>query len=317
MAANLFGRRELLLGAAAIGVTGTIETDPAETSTEGTGTVSTYTTRTIGGLEITALLDARGAFPAAWTDAFPNASDTAWQAARRLDPDAFGADGLWHLVFHCFAIRRPNGRITLIDTGVGPEGSPASDWAPVPGRLPRALPEAGIDPADVDLVVMTHLHGDHIGWAVLPDGSPLFPNARYVVQHAEIESLDPSGTAWSYVVEPLRRAGQLHQVRGSRGLPGGRGTRVRLLPTPGHTPGHQSVLLSAGRDELIVTGDVLVHAVQLVDPDVAYVHEMDQATAAETRRTLLGRPRHTDAVLATAHLTNPFVPLSRCRSHRS
>jgi glyoxylase-like metal-dependent hydrolase (beta-lactamase superfamily II) len=81
-----------------------------------------------------------------------------------------------------------------------------------------------------------------------------------------------------------------------------------VVPTPGHTVGHQSVLVEGHGDQVVVTGDVLVHAVQLVDPDVGYVFEDDAAIAVASRRRLLARARHQRALLATAHLTQPFVP---------
>jgi len=73
------------------------------------------------------------------------------------------------------------GRVTLVDVGIGAEGSPAW-WAPVPGRLVEALDEVGIVVPDVDTVVLTHLHEDHCGGVVDGSGSPVFPEARHVVQ---------------------------------------------------------------------------------------------------------------------------------------
>jgi hypothetical protein len=108
-----------------------------------------------GTLEVVALLDASGPFSESWTRAFPNGTDEDFARARIVDPEAFGDDGLWHLDFHCFAIRRPGGHVTLIDTGVGPADSPASAWAPVPGVLPDALTAAGIGVDDVDFVVLS------------------------------------------------------------------------------------------------------------------------------------------------------------------
>lgn len=266
----------------------------------------------LGRLEVVELLDASGSFGAPWEAVFPNADSDDWAAARILDPDAFGADGNWRLHFHCFAIRRPGGRVSLVDTGVGPSGSPASPWAPVPGRLPRALTEAGIAAEDVDAVVMTHLHEDHVGWAVRPDGVPLFPNASYVVQRDEVRYLDQQSdrTIWDYVVAPLRDAGQLAKIDGRAKLAGGRaggGDKVTAIPTPGHTVGHQSVLVDGPRQRVILAGDVLVHAVQMSNPAVHYIYEKDKALAAHTRRKVLAMARRENAVLATAHLTDPFM----------
>jgi glyoxylase-like metal-dependent hydrolase (beta-lactamase superfamily II) len=265
--------------------------------------------RSVGAFDVVALRDAAGPFPLARQAAFPGATQADWDRARRLDLDAFGPGDAWHLDFHCFAIRRPGDRITLVDAGVGPQGSPASSWAPVPGRLPEALTGAGIGVRDVDVVVLTHLHEDHIGWSVGPDGAPMFPRARYVVQHDEVVALVAGGdqTLLRYVVEPLRRSGQLHEVNGPARLAGRAGDRITVVPTPGHTPGHQSVLVEGDGKQIVITGDVLVHAVQLIDPAVGYRFESDQDLARGTRRALLAGARSRRALLATAHLTKPFV----------
>ncbi|WP_405003510.1 MBL fold metallo-hydrolase [Kitasatospora purpeofusca] len=319
------GRRRLLCGALA--VAGAVALRPLAAATpaaaepaaaesaaaESAGSASSagaVVVRRFGRYEVLALLDAHGPFPGTAQAAFPDATATDWERARRLDPATFGPGDTWELDFRCYAVRRPGGRVTLVDTGIGPAGSPASGWAPVPGRLPAVLARAGIAPADVETVVLTHLHEDHYGWSVTPEGVPVFPNARYVVQHAEAAALGPTRTARTYVVEPLFRAGQLHEVDGrtvlaGRTRPGG--GAITLLPTPGHTPGHQSVLVDGGEDRLLLTGDVLVHAVQLATPAVRYLFEADPETARRSRERLLGEARRTGAVLGTAHLNRPFV----------
>ncbi|MDJ1134970.1 MBL fold metallo-hydrolase [Streptomyces iconiensis] len=262
-----------------------------------------------GPFEVLALLDAHGPFPATARETFPEADAQDWARARRIDPDAFGPGDAWQLAFRCHAIRRPGGRVALVDSGVGPVGSPASGWAPVPGHLPEVLKTAGIAPRDVDTVVLTHLHEDHYGWTVSPQGVPLFPDARHVVQRAETAALSEDDSAQSYVVAPLRDAGLLHEIDGRvRLLRGHRtGGAVTAVPTPGHTPGHQSVLVDGGARRVVVTGDVLVHAVQLANPEVAYRLEADQPTARATRTALLSEARTHHALLATSHLNRPFL----------
>jgi hypothetical protein len=93
---------------------------------------------------VIALVDATGPFFESRHDAFAGATDDDWAAARRIDPDAFGADGSWQLAFRCFALRGADGRVTMVDAGVGPSGSPVATWAPVPGDLPAVLPAVGI-----------------------------------------------------------------------------------------------------------------------------------------------------------------------------
>lgn len=269
---------------------------------------TTGTAEAVGSFEVLPLKDASGPFFEPAATAFPEATPTDWARARRVDPAAFGPDGAWFLDFRCYAVRRPNGRYVLVDTGIGPAESPAASWAPVPGHLPRRLAAAGIDRKDVDLVVLTHLHEDHYGWSVSPTGVPMFPNARYVVQQTEIKAVN--GTVLDYVVEPLRQTGQLSEVDGKVVLSEHRGTRLTTEPTPGHTPGHQSVLLTGRTRRILITGDVLVHAVQLVSPEVAYKYESDRETARTTRKTVLAQAEQTHTLLATAHLTHPFVPLN-------
>ncbi|MCX4684249.1 MBL fold metallo-hydrolase [Kitasatospora purpeofusca] len=315
------GRRRLLRGALAVAGAAALSPLAAATpaaaepagsaaSASSAASAAAVVVRRFGRYEVLALLDAHGPFPGTAQAAFPDATATDWERARRLDPAAFGPGDTWELDFRCYAVRRPGGRVTLVDTGIGPVGSPASGWAPVPGRLPAVLARVGIDTADVETVVLTHLHEDHYGWSVTPEGVPVFPNARYVVQHAEVAALGPTRTARTYVVEPLLRAGQLHEVDGHTVL-GGRarpgGGAITLLPTPGHTPGHQSVLVDGGGDRLLLTGDVLVHAVQLASPGVRYLFEADPEAARHSREQLLGEARRTGAVLGTAHLNRPFV----------
>lgn len=271
------------------------------------------TTRKIGDLEVMALTDASGPF-LPWQEAFPGATAAHWSRARSVDPGAFGDGGIWRLQVRCFAIRRPGGRAVLVDTGIGPEGSPAAGWAPVPGRLPAALEAAGLDAADVDTVVLTHLHEDHVGWTVTAAGTPRFPNAGYVVQRVEVTAMEAceATAVLDHAVRPLRSSGRLREVDGRVRLSGAGRDRlpgeITAVPTPGHTPGHQSVLVESHDARLMVTGDVLVHAVQLVDPAVDYVYEDDRELARRTRAAMLADAARGDTWLATMHLGEPFLP---------
>ncbi|HEY0535608.1 MAG TPA: MBL fold metallo-hydrolase [Actinoplanes sp.] len=256
-------------------------------------------TRQVGPFTVTALLDAAGPAFMTRAAAFPDATPAQWAAAEALDP----SEVEWWLSFRGYAIRSGDGPVTLVDAGIGPEGSLAASYAPVPGRLPAELAAAGIEASDVTAIVLTHLHGDHVGWAV-PADSP-FTEARVIAPKADVDLYTANrAQAGQYdrLIEPLRAAGRLQEVEGGLVLAPG----LRVVPTPGHTPGHQSVWAYQGSESLLITGDLLVHAVQLVDPDLAYASDMDAAVAGETRRAILDDVRARGSVLAVSHLGTAF-----------
>lgn len=257
--------------------------------------------RHVGKSTVIALEDGAGTFFTSRHEAFPDATDELWARADALDPGAVTADGEWLLRFRCFAVRLDSGETVLVDAGIGPADAPAAAWAPVPGRLPDELAAADIAPADVSAVVMTHLHTDHVGWAVT-DKRPYFANARYVLQRADFDAVDTlNPTLREKLLDSLRHAGQLHLIDSSERL----GPGLSTVATPGHTPGHQCALLESGGETLVLTGDLLVHAIQLIEPSLGYSHESDQAMAAQSRREIFRRVG--DGVLATAHLSEPWV----------
>jgi glyoxylase-like metal-dependent hydrolase (beta-lactamase superfamily II) len=260
-------------------------------------------THTVGPFTVTALLD--GAGPAFLTraEAFPDATAEQWAAADQADPATRTGDGEWWLPFRCYAIRRGDGPVTLVDTGIGPSDSLAASYAPVPGRLDSEFDAAGIDPAEVSVIVLTHLHSDHIGWAV-PKDSP-FTEARVIAQRADVDlytaNRDSAGQH-DALIEPLRSAGRLQAIEGDLAL----GTGMRIVATPGHTPGHQSVWVEHGGESLLMAGDLLVHMLQLLDPGLAYANDMDPDLARVTRARTLSEIRARKGVLAVSHLGTAF-----------
>lgn len=176
-----------------------------------------------------------------------------------------------------------------------------------------ALRATGTSPLDVDTVVLTHLHVDHVGWCTQEhDGEwrPVFRNARHAVTGAELDHwTGPAGAAamqrtGDYVadsVEPLRAHGLLDVVRPDTVVAPG----VRLEPASGHTPGNVVVRVTGSGGELVLAGDVLHHPVQLRHPQVSTRYCVDPAAAAGTRARLLADLAASGTPLVPAHFPAP------------
>ncbi|WP_326646513.1 MBL fold metallo-hydrolase [Streptosporangium sp. NBC_01755] len=239
---------------------------------------------TVAGVEVFPLCDGVGPM-----------GDSIRRPIREMFPGGrHGETDEWILHFHCYLLRDAAGRTVLVDTGIGPGDSPASSWAPVPGALGAELARVGTAPEEVDAVVITHLHSDHASGAVIA-GAPVFPNARYVLQRAEIDAV--AEAVLDHVVRPLGERVQ-RVDGGAEVLPG-----IRVLLAPGHTPGHQVVQVG----DLVLTGDVVLHPVQLENPRVTYLYDDDPELAAATRVELLDRVRAERGMIGTAHFAEPFT----------
>jgi len=245
-------------------------------------------------VDVTVLCDAVAVFPEEVSTALPEWGDEAAAWTGLVMPGDV-RDGGWFLHFHSYLVVGDAG-VVLVDAGVGPAGGEAAEWLGVAGRLPGLLAQVGVEAADVDAVVLTHVHLDHVGWA--SDGVRAgFPRAEYVVQRAELEHVR-GGSTYSNRIRPIEEAGQLRVVDGEVALRG-----MRLVPTPGHTPGHQSVVT----ERAILGGDVLVHPAQAQWPELTYVYERDPAVAITSRREILALAAATGVPIAAAH---PHAPLS-------
>jgi glyoxylase-like metal-dependent hydrolase (beta-lactamase superfamily II) len=188
-----------------------------------------------------------------------------------------------------------DGQKVVVDTCIGSRQLPEM-YAGLEndGSFIEALRDAGFGRDDVDLVICTHLHFDHVGWNTIREHGrwvPTFRKARYVVVRGEYEHWKTTSDevkATSNVlnfddsVEPLFAAGVAdlvdtdHQV--SRSL--------QLLPTPGHTPAHVSVLVTSQGDSALITGDCAHHPVQLAEPDWYSVADWDPEQSGVTRRRI-------------------------------
>jgi glyoxylase-like metal-dependent hydrolase (beta-lactamase superfamily II) len=177
----------------------------------------------------------------------------------------------------------------------------------MPSTFPEAMAEAGYPLEVIDTVVCTHLHFDHVGWNTrLVDGQWVvtFPNARYLFGRVEWEHWSSTEGDYSNVadtVRPVVDAGAADLVEVDHVLC----PEVRLVPTPGHTPGHVSVVVESGGERAVITGDMAHHPVQFAEPELAAPADSDSAAAARTRRTFLGERAADGALVIGTHFGGP------------
>ncbi|MCW2545612.1 MAG: ytnP [Mycobacterium sp.] len=223
-----------------------------------------------------------------------------------LAPDFVTPEGLGKLSIHALVIDTGERRI-LVDTCVGNlrEGLV---MPPLPSDLPASLAEAGYAVDDIDTVICTHLHFDHVGWNTrLEDGKWVvtFPNARYLIGRAEWEHWQVTqseyGNNLGDTVQPLVDAGAADFVETDYQVC----AQVRLTPTPGHTPGHVSVVIDSGGQRAVITGDMAHHPIQFSEPDIAAPADSDSPQAARTRRAFLAEREADGALVIGTHFGGP------------
>lgn len=271
-------------------------------------------TITLGNVEITRVVELppRGL---ARTFVFPDVPAERWHAHENwLAPEHLNpATDEIHTMIQTWLVRSA-GRTILIDTGVGnhKERPYMPSFAHHDTGFLDELAAAGVTPADVDLVVCTHIHGDHVGWNTrLVDRTwqPTFPNARYVFSRADFDYWNPdnghitrSGRRMQNVFEdsvaPVHRAGQAVLWDGDHY---DIDADLRIEPAPGHTPGSAVVRLRSGADRAIFAGDLLHSPLQIVEPDHCPCFDEDEPRARGTRRRVLEQAADDNALLLPAH----------------
>jgi glyoxylase-like metal-dependent hydrolase (beta-lactamase superfamily II) len=247
----------------------------------------------VGAVELEAIVDAWGEL-GELGDLYPAVPPEAWEPYRALYPELF-AETRWRLPCTCYLIRSA-GRTILADTGVGPAG--LWGWTPErEGDLVPGLALLGVAPRDVDVVFLTHVHIDHIGWNADADGEPLFPRARYLVHPEGLRLVLGERANFPYVRRCLRSivdAGLVDEVDAGEEI----APDVVAVDLPGHLPGHLGLRLG---DEAVLIADAAVHPALLAEPEWGYVSDYDPATAAETRRALLADVVDRDVLVICGH----------------
>ena len=259
--------------------------------------------------------------------ATPDAVDTiGW-----LRPHFVDGEGVLLGLVQAFVLEH-DGRLIVIDTcvGNGKDVPVVPEWTGLQTDFLERFRSAGFEPADVDVVLCTHLHLDHVGWNTYHDGEhwlPTFPNARHLFNRAEYEFWQGEANE-TYVptegeserliavrqmfaetqvnvqrdsVQPIVDAGLAEFVEAPCELfPG-----LRLIPTPGHTPGHVSVEITSDGSRALVTGDSFHHPCQIAHPEWAAIPDSDQTQSTATRRAVLADVAGTDVLLIGTHFAEP------------
>lgn len=265
----------------------------------------------VGNVEILALVDAIASAPCSVM--FPALGEEQWAPYEAQ----LGAHHSIPLTIPSFVLRS-GGKTVVVDTGIG-----AKNRAIFPnGRLPDALAEAGVRPEDVDIVLATHIHIDHVGWHTTLAGEsyvPTFPNATYVFNREEHEFFTSAEQApkWEHVrdcVLPLDGAADIALVDGEHRLT----DEITLLPTPGHTPAHVSVSIMSQGEAAVLIGDVCHHPAQMIETGWSPVFDMNPALAAESRAKLMQRIEDERMIAIGGHFAHPgFGRLLRVDGRRT
>ena len=211
-------------------------------------------------------------------------------------------NGLLQLYYGCFYVRS-EGKTILIDTGMGP--GPHPHLGNKRGNLLTQLSHTGITPEDVDVVLHTHLHPDHVGWNVDYSSdtlTPYFPNARYLgpkldwEYFSRPEILENARHITENVI-PLDDLGLIEFIEGEHQVTGD----ITTFDTPGHTPGHQITLISSQGEKAAIIGDLIHNPVQIYEPDWCAGVDTNKNASRESREAFLKRAEHEDIIVAAGH----------------
>ncbi len=265
----------------------------------------------IGDVKITRIIESEAAWPGTWLlpDATPERIQKEQQKNDWLFPVFTDEKGKLRMSIHALVIESKGKRI-IVDTCIGNDkvrSNPA--WSKLQLPFMSDLKNAGYTPDQIDNVVCTHLHVDHVGWNTkLVEGKwvPTFDNAQYII----------GGTEWDYwshfegadmrdpvedSVRPVVERGKAKLVESTHRIT----DEVWLEPTPGHTPGHHSVRISSKGQEAVITGDLMHHPVQCAYPEWDDGFDSDGPMAKKTRRAFCEKYADSNVIVFGTHFATP------------
>ncbi len=267
-------------------------------------------TWTFGEVTISKVLDMTGPFSAA--RAFPGADLSEMDKyADMLVP--------WHYEpatknvlfdYQAFVVRTPR-YVIVVDGGQGndkPRGSSEANMRK--GPFLENLKAAGVVPEQVNFVMNTHFHSDHVGWNTsTKDGKfvPTFPNARYIFNQAEVDgsraNLAAAGIGVSFAdsIQPVLDANIVDFIKGDREIDNG----VRIVFSPGHTPGHQALSINSKGKRAILCGDLIHNPIEVVHPEWEVLFDADKEAGKVQRHKFVDGHTDVDVTIFAAHFRGP------------
>ena len=262
----------------------------------------------VGSTEIVALSDMNCVFPTPLGELWPNVPRNAWEPYQERYAETFEGSDHMRIEIGCYLVRSL-GRTILIDTGYG--AGPIDYLGGRKGELMDDLAAKNINPEDVDTVFLSHLHLDHVGWNTTEnDGRwvPTFPKARYVVHQADLTHFQKpevrAASRYPYMdrfVDPLVEMGVFDTLTSDKDLT----DEVKAIHTPGHTPGHMSVLVSSQGQRALIQGDVFIHPAQITEEDWSPLFDGDSKVATATRGKVLDQVESDGTPMISCHFPAP------------
>jgi len=253
----------------------------------------------VGNVSVAALSDAATEMPL--PGFFDEVPDEEWTSALGIDTPGTSVP----FNFGSFLLRG-SGRTVLLDTGFGEQG-PYAEAKGAAGLLDR-IRDLGVGLDEIDAVIHTHLHFDHVGWNTVTEGGervPTFRNAVWRVSEEEINWWD-GGAAQPHpnyehilrdVFDPIVGHGKVESFSGERLVE----PFLTSIPTPGHTPGHTSFLLSSAGEHLLLVGDAAHHPEHLVHHDWVPAVDNDPRETTRSRRRIVDLAIEKDAMVTGGH----------------
>ena len=260
----------------------------------------------IGNVELIAMQDTWATVSP--TTFFPEVSSEIWEYHK----DFLDNSGNMILNMGSWLVRS-QGQNILIDTGTG--AWPNHMQTQMNPSLPNVMHAVGIQPEEIDIVVFSHFHWDHTGWNTDPaDGGkkPVFSGARHIVQQIEWDYWTNDDdlmerARYEKSLKPIEQAGLWEFIEGEHAIT----TDFVVLPTPGHTPGHCSFIISSNEEKAYVLGDAAHIPLQLSETDWSPAADTDGNIARATRHKLFDRIESENALIASGHF--PFPGLGHAK----